>query len=64
MQAQIIHGYQVAIVRLSIQWTVFKLALHHYKNPLIAFKALKHMLKLRQKVTGYSGGIKKMVKQN
>jgi len=62
MEAQLIYGYQAAMVRLRIQWTVFKLALRHYKNPLTAFKALRHML--RQKVTGYSGGIKKMIRQN
>ena len=58
---KIISGWKVYYIRLRIRLTILKLALLHYKNPIIAFKFLFHLISIARSVKG-KVGIKKMIK--
>lgn len=48
----IIHGYKAQLVRIGIRLTVLKLAVQVYKNPFVAFNALRKLIKKKQKLQG------------
>ena len=58
---KIISGWKVYYIRLRIRLTILKLALLHYKNPIIAFKFLFHLISMARSVKG-KVGMKKMLK--
>jgi len=58
---KIISGWKVYYIRSRIRLTILEQALLHYKNPIIAFKFLFHLISMARSVKG-KVGMKKMLK--
>lgn len=63
MGTKILYGRKVFNVLIKMRWSIFSLALSSYKNPLIAIKGLRALMKLRKNVKG-NKKIKKLVLHN
>ena len=53
-KSPVIFGFSAKLIQLGIKLTILKLALKHYKNPLVALNVLSQLMNKKQKIHGNS----------